>query len=560
MNSNEETTREHSAVDSPRDLPESRDLRAWEATFGKADDTGQNAGEVRPASSRKGTNTRATAAGGEVPPGGKRNRRRTADTERDWAPLPQNAEMSGPDQQDYPPIPGFTGRVVDSTVRLSGCSRPVAALGAIGALAALAAWDWNVATLAPDPKPVSIHVLASSETTWRKSTAWEPLWRPHLESDEDVEAAWLEAKAQFANLSDEDRPRGCRPRAHNPQMTRGELTIEALKVRLATGRPCQALYSDEAGEVLRWSFQGSRINGTLSFLSKVFDGRELYDDKLVISREIALRRYRFQVVLAGQGPVIVPLITHPAASNGFSGRVLIAKDDRRPPRSQPPDENDREVLRQYSRMIRAHRRRQDLGLELAETAWAEPQILRINPDAQAYLARFHQEMETKADDFHNEGRVHEQGFAGRAAELAARLAAVFSGVDWYEANPGGRPGAEDGHPGLVEVRAACEVVKFHLHELGRIIAISGNTELGSAVEKVIEWIKEALLETRGGGVSRHVDERGHVALVRLINDRMRTGKLRDPEYRRRVIGVLENEPYVRPATGRRGWYEPHPDL
>ena len=201
-----------------------------------------------------------------------------------------------------------------------------------------------------------------------------------------------------------------------------------------------------------------------------------------------------------------------------------------------------------------------MGLELAATIWPDPQVLRLDPEAQEYLLRFHEGMEARADCFYREGRIHELGFAGRSAELAARLAAVFSGVDWYVANPTGTPGAEDGHPGLDEVRAACEVVRFHLGELGRILEIAGNTDLGMAVNKVVEWIKEALLEHREGRASRHVNESGRVALVRLINDRSRNGRLRDPDYRSRVIRVLENESYVRPAKGRRGWYSPHPDL
>ena len=393
MEPREEATRIDSQEDLASGLSKSGERAAWEAAFGTS------------GADRKGAGDKPAGNGNS--PGGRAKSRRAEGESREWPPLSQGLEVAGPDQREYPMLPGFTGQIVDSTERLSGCSRPVAALGAIGALSALSAWDWDVKTLAPDPKPLSVHVFASSETTWRKSTAWEPLWRPHLEAVEEVEAAWLAATAQFVSLSEEDRRREHRPRVHNPQMTRGELTIEALKVRLDTGRPCQALFSDEAGEVLRWSYQGARMSSTLSFLSKAFDGRELYDDKLVVAREIALRRYRFQVVLAGQGAVMVHLITHPAASNGFAGRALVAKDDRRPPRLEPPDEDDHDVLRQYSAMIRAHRRRQDEGLELAATVWNEPQILRIDTDAEGHLLQFHEEMETLADSFFREGRFHE---------------------------------------------------------------------------------------------------------------------------------------------------------
>ena len=563
MNPHEETTRNSSQADPALDFSKPTELEAWEAAFGKNDRADQRADEVgkdEPTGSGRGTTTDAVASDDAVSVGENPKRRGSKTPKEGWPPLPRRLEAAGPGQQEYPPIPGFTGQLVDSTVRLSGCSRPVAALGAIGALSALCAWDWDVKTLAPEPKPLSLNVLASSETTWRKSTAWRPLWRPHLDADMELEAAWQEAKAHFEAASADDEPRAGRPRANNPQMTRGEITMEALKVRLATGRPCQALFSDEAAELLKWSYQGNRLGSTLGFLSKAFDGTELYDDKLVISREISVRRYRFQVVLAGQSMVIIPLITNPAAANGFSGRSLVAKDDQRPRRLEAPTDSDQEVLKQYSEMVMTHRKRQDEGSELKATIWPDPQILRLDPDAQQCLLQFHEEMETQADGFYREGRVHEQGFAGRAAELAARLSAVFSGVDWYVTNPGRRPGTEDGHPGFEQVRAACEVVSFHLHELGRILAIAGDTELGAAVNKVTEWITEALLENLDGGASRHVNKSGHVALVRLINDRVRTGPLRDPEFRSRVVRILENEFVVSPVMGRRGWHWPHPDL
>ncbi len=335
MNPNEETAR-NSQPDPTlnRSLP--TEVEAWEEVFGKhnRDNRGPDkVGKVTPTGSGKDQpNNRGIAPDDAVSDSEIPKRQGSRTPQRDWPPLPQSPEALGPVQEEYPQLPGFAGRLVDSTVRLSGCSRPVAALGVIGSTSALCAWDWDVKTLASDPKPLSLNTLASSETTWRKSTALRPLWRPHLDADRELDAAWREAIAHQESFSADDEPQATRARANSPQMTRGETTIEALKVRLAFGRPCQALFSDEAGELLKWSFQGNRLASTFGFLNKAFDGTELYDDKLVVSREISLTRYRFQVVLAGQSMVIIPLITHPAAANGFSGRSLVAKDDHRPKR------------------------------------------------------------------------------------------------------------------------------------------------------------------------------------------------------------------------------------
>ena len=104
------------------------------------------------------------------------------------------------------------------------------------------------------------------------------------------------------------------------------------------------------------------------------------------------------------------------------------------------------------------------------------------------------------------------------------------------------------------------MVRFHLHELGRIVAIAANTEVGIAANRVVGWLREVLLGNSEGGSSRHVNSSGHVALTRLVNDRVRAGPLRDPEFRNRVIRILETECIVAPVKGRLGWHMPHPDL
>ena len=54
-----------------------------------------------------------------------------------WPPLPDGLRLPPPTQATYPDIPGTVGRIIDSVTRISGCSRPIAALGVLGALSAL---------------------------------------------------------------------------------------------------------------------------------------------------------------------------------------------------------------------------------------------------------------------------------------------------------------------------------------------------------------------------------------------------------------------------------------
>ena len=102
------------------------------------------------------------------------------------------------------------------------------------------------------------------------------------------------------------------------------------------------------------------------------------------------------------------------------------------------------------------------------------------------------------------------------------------------------------------METACQVVEFHLTELGRIVAIAGETELAQAGKRVVAWLKEELLVARDVGQAQHIDEHGHAALTRLVNDRARSGPLRDPEFRARLINALEREHFVAEVKGRRG--------
>lgn len=477
-----------------------------------------------------------------------------------WPPLPDMLRLPPPTQETYPDIPGTVGRVIDSVTRISGCSRPIAALGVLGALSALAAFDWDVQTLAPSPRPLSLNVIGISESTWRKSTAWQMIWEPHLRADEEVEDSWRLAGREYQKAAAGERDHYTRPRGASPKLIRGDASVEALKQRLFEGRPCQTQVSDEAGDLLRWAFAERNLSATFGFYSKCFDATEHFDDKATISREVTVRRYRHQLALAGQSHVMMRVVTHAAAADGFIGRILIAKDDFRPPRESAPTVDDRENLRLYNDAVLAHRRRQDQGMHLADTGWPTPMVLRLDPDATGFLQSFNNEMEVDTDKLHASHALHERAFAGRAAELAARLAGVLSAAEWYLRHPDAKPGTEDAQPGMQDVQTACEVVRFHQAELGRILAIASGNQLADSANRVLQWLREELQAKRDGGTALHINERGHVALTRLVNDRVRSGPLRDPEFRKRVIAALEHEVLIAPVLGRRGWHHPHPDL
>ena len=479
----------------------------------------------------------------------------------DWPPVPNRLYASPAKQSEYPPIPGNVGKVVGAVQRSSGCSRPIAALGILGSLSALAAGDWTVQTLAHDPKPPIFHLLGISESTWRKTTAAQMVWQPHLEADREVETAWRDASALMKDLPSGRWPDSIMPRGASPRLTRGALPVADVKWFLKYGRPCQAQVCDGAAGLLKVAFTQASIRSSLEFHCRTFDGSELsYEVKGNSTEPGAIINYRHQLVVMGSRSELMTVICHPAASDGFAGRCLVAKDDRRPPGQDQPSETDKDILRRYSRAVLAHRRRQDEGSHLERSTWRVPLVIELETDARHRLQEFLETMEVQSDKFREQGALHQASLAGRAAEMAARIAAVLAAGEWYILCPEEAPGPEDVHIGLDEIKTACEVVQFHVGELGRILALEGETEVVAAANKVLDWVREELWHQHRGRTPRHVDEHGHVAITRLINNRIRHGPLRDPDFRTRVIRLLTREHYLGEVPDRRGKFLVHPAL
>ena len=445
--------------------------------------------------------------------------------------------------------------------RSSRCSRPIAALGILGSLCALAAGDFAVQTLAEDPKRPIFHLLGISESTWRKTTALRMIWQPHWEADREVETAWTEASALMRHLPSDRWPDSMMPRGASPRLTREALPVADVKRFLKHGRPSQAQVCDGAAELVKVAFSQAAMRSNLEFHCRTFDGSELaYEVKGRSADPGTIIDYTHQLVVMGSRSELVPVICHPAASDGFAGRCLVAKDDRRPPSQDPPSETDTDMLRRYSRAILAHRRRQDDGSHLEGSSWPVPLLIELEADARRHLQEFLERMELQSDRFREQGALHLASLAGRAAELAARIAAVLVAGEWYLLCPGETPGPEDVHVGLDEIKTACDIVHFHVGELGRILAVEGETEVVAAANRILDWVRAELQGAARGEAPQHVDKHGHVAITRLINDRVRHGPLRDPDFRTRVVRLLTREQYLAEVPDRRGRFRVHPAL
>ena len=477
--------------------------------------------------------------------------------ECDWPLVPPRLRPILSEQGGYPSIPGEVGRVVEAFHRKSGCSRPVAALLTMASLSTLAAGDWNVQSMAPDPKPLTFHVLGISESGWRKSTAMRMIWQPHEKADREVDTEWREASDLIKALPSGEWPPSMLPRSASPKLMRSALKVADMKNLLRHGRPCQAQVCDGSAELLKLAFSKTNLRSALQFLCETFDGSPLsYDGKQVGT----INGYRHLLAVVGPMSELLGVICHPAAQDGFSGRCLVAKDDRRPMRPGAIREEDQNILHRYCEAVLAHRRRQDKGIHLETTTWRDPVTIELDPEARPLLERFQTETEAESDTLRDRGALHQAALAVRAAEVAARIAGVLAAAEWYIQHPDGIPGPEDVHVGVVEIATAFQVVRFHLEELGRLLSIEAKGGEVDAANSVIDWVREELGQRRKGGDARHIDERGRVWVTRLINDRVRRGRLRDPEFRRAVVAQLVQQHYLAEVPGQGGRFWTHPAL
>ena len=366
-----------------------------------------------------------------------------------WPPVPDRLYASQADQADYPPIPGHVGEVVNAVQRSSGCSRPIAALGILGSLSALTAGDWAVQTLAHDPRPPTFHLLGISESTWRKTTAAQVVWLPQREADREVETAWRDISALTGDMPSAKWPGSMMPKGESPRLTRGALPVADVKRFLWHGRPCQVCVCDGAAELVKVAFSPANLRSSFEFHCRTYDGTEIeYEVKGKSEEYGPVKNYRHQLVVMGSSSELMPVICHPAASDGFAGRCLVAKDDRRPPSQGQRNKMDNEMLSRYSRAVLAHRRRQDEGSHLKGSPWRAPLVVELEAGARRQLQEFTGTMEAQSDRFREQGALHQASLAGRAAEMAARVAAVLAAGEWYLLHPEEAPGPEDVHIGL----------------------------------------------------------------------------------------------------------------
>jgi len=414
------------------------------------------------------------------------------------------------------------------------------ALVACSALANLSLACQALANVARDRylvSPVSLYFLVVAQSGERKSAAdsvfskptrsWEAKIRKIREPD--VQAAltlhqtWqmerdgLLSQIKRGMMSDEDttfyKERLARLIRVEPDIPLlptlyfEDATQEALAIHLARGWPSGSLWSDEAGIVLGSHSMQSNPARFVALLNRLWDGKSFTAHRKTTDSFI-LKNRRLTLNLMMQ-PLLLQALTNQhqniARQSGFLPRCLLAY-----PKSamgirfyQEPPESKTYLDEYESRIIDCLNQSQHLS---SKGCHKLPTLI-MNGEAKRSWVQFFNAVES---GLNYQGQwAGLQDFASKAAENAARLAALFHLFE-----------GKMGDIGSESMEQAITVIHWHMKETRRLFDAGNQTNELSDAKTLFEWLKDK-------GVRKTT-----------ARDILRLSPLRDIERRDNAIAIL----------------------
>ena len=275
------------------------------------------------------------------------------------------------------------------------------------------------------PHPLSLYLVVSSESGWKKSQAEGNAFQAHTQADDHAEQVWAEARKEAARKKNDDSPKVSDT---SPITIRDNVTIAALLRVLSRGRRTQGLVQTEAATLFNGhSFTTGRVD-SMAELSKLWDGKA---SSIIRVRdagvEFRLSGQQLTMLLLGQPGVVDRVVFSEDAANGFGPRLLYSADTQRPDRltfDWPDGGSADAALKWFTNTIYQIRRGQDHGREYLDYEPQARTIIAPTAAARGLLERFYLESEKPSD---NAESPHERAYWIRAPEQAARIAATLAG-------------------------------------------------------------------------------------------------------------------------------------
>ena len=487
-----------------------------------------------------------------------------------WPDLPAPIMAEPAPQALYPEdwLPADLEQALRAVQRLAQCPAATAGAALLGALALLAQDDYRVETLAPDPSPPSLYLVAMSESGSHKTTAFKLLAQGHQKADALLKARWDAAQERLRrhqSASDERRAEDLelgtrRPRLSTPVGLPQDFTADGLLQLLQGGRPSIAMWTAEAGVQINHSFGASQAPRTVSYLNAAWESGLLSKVRAVDSGQVHISEdtYSMSIVWAGQPDILTPVLFGAMALNGLLAHCLISRDDAYPDPGRPRA-HDRDRVQTFNRIVVRHRELQDREMEFASRPGEPPRertLIALSEGARGLLDEFYVRQRSLAARLRDEGRSHENTWAGRAPEQSARVAALFTG--WEAYHTGGSLD-ETLYTGEDTMSRAIHLVEWYQGEVARLAGDSGVTAKARHTSHLAEVIARVVVDP-ASTEGRHPILTGRGLVVNTVANRLGHPEIRgNPDLRREIIGILVEYGYIRPA-GARGRFEVHPRI
>jgi hypothetical protein len=450
-------------------------------------------------------------------------------------------------QADPYPLYAFPAAIRNAAARMIEVIQTPAALTGQSLLAAatLAAQAHINIMIDGRVSPVSNNFLTVGESGERKSACDKEanretrerqkqdhhravLGRVELEADQ---LAWDATRRRIAadkklshdEIKAELEALGERPTSQLAMRYTEEPTYEGLVRGFAEGNPSIGLYADEGGRFLGgFAMNQENVTKTITGLSKLWDG-----DHITRSRggdgNILIYGVRLSVHLMIQPVLADKVFSDPLLSGqGFMSRCLCSFPEStigdRP--YNEADLSDDPMMSPYHERMREII---DLPYQMGPAGMGlHPRNLALSPDAKRVWIGFHNHVEGLMKDGAPLRTI--KGFASKAAEHAARLAAVLAFFDDTEIQ----------EIGAKHIEAGIELSQYYIGEALRLFnSATTNPDLLLA-EKVLTW-------------ARHPDRNGVISLVDLYQKG--PSQVRTKAAANRIITILADHNQVDRING-----------
>lgn len=296
-----------------------------------------------------------------------------------------------------------------------------------------------------------------------------------------------------------------------------DATQEALAIYLAKGWPSASLWSDEAGIILGSQSMQNNATRYVALLNRLWDGK-MFTAHRKTSESFSLKNRRLTLSLMMQ-PLLLEQMTSTGAGinrqSGFLARCLMAYPDSSMGQrfyKEPPEKMNN--LLHFEHQITSCLEQTQ---HLTATGCTKLPTLFMSKQAKSQWILFFNGIETGLKPQGQWTSIKD--FASKAAENAARLAALFHLFDGREGNITAE-----------HTEQAIEVIKWHLCEARRLFSTETITSDLPDAKKLIAWL---VTKQKQQITSRDIQ---------------RLGPLREKEQRDKAIEMLIEHNLIRTST------------